>query len=46
VLTEKGERMQIELERRAGEPPPPIAALSPEDALALRDILSRAIEPD
>src|SRR5690242_1585533 len=46
VLTEKGERMQIELDRRAGEPPPPIAALSPEDALALRDILSRAIERD
>ena len=44
VLTAKGERMQIELDRRAGEPPPPIAALSPEDALALRDILSRAIE--
>ena len=46
VLTAKGERMQIELDRRAGEPPPPIAALSPEDALALRDILSRAIERD
>src|SRR3954451_21372923 len=28
VLTEKGERMQIEIERRAGEPPETIASLS------------------
>ena len=27
VLTEKGEWMRIELERRAGEPPPRLAAL-------------------
>ena len=46
VLTEKGEHMQIELDRRAGEPPATIASLSPEDAIALRDILTRAIEPD
>ena len=46
VLTEKGERMRIELDRRAGEPPPTIASLSPEDAVALRDILARAIDPD
>jgi len=44
ALTEKGERMRIELERRAGEPPPKIAALSAQDATALRDILSRALE--
>jgi hypothetical protein len=44
VLTKKGERTRIELDRRAGEPPPRIAALSPEDATALRDILARAIE--
>jgi MarR family transcriptional regulator, organic hydroperoxide resistance regulator len=46
VLTEKGERMRIELERRAGQPPPQIAALSARDAIALRDILSRALEGD
>jgi DNA-binding MarR family transcriptional regulator len=45
VLTAEGERMRIEIERRAGEPPPTIASLSAEDAIALRDILARAIEP-
>jgi DNA-binding MarR family transcriptional regulator len=45
VLTKDGERMQIEIERRAGQPPPTIASLSAEDAIALRDILSRALEP-
>jgi DNA-binding MarR family transcriptional regulator len=44
VLTEKGESMRIEIERRAGEPPPKLAALSEEDATALRDILTRAVE--
>ena len=39
VLTEKGEWMRIEIDRRAGEPPPQLAALSDEDAIALRDIL-------
>ena len=43
VLTEKGEWMRIEIERRAGEPPPKLAALSDEDATALRDILARAL---
>ncbi len=43
VLTADGERMQIEIERRAGEPPPTIASLSDEDAIALRDILTRAL---
>jgi DNA-binding MarR family transcriptional regulator len=42
VLTEKGEWMRVEIERRAGEPPPQIAALSAQDAIALRDILARA----
>ncbi len=46
VLTEKGEHTRIELERRAGEPPPRLATLPPEDALALRDILARALEAD
>jgi DNA-binding MarR family transcriptional regulator len=44
VLTKDGERMQIEIERRAGEPPPTIASLSADDAIALRDILARALE--
>jgi DNA-binding MarR family transcriptional regulator len=44
VLTEKGEWMRVEIDRRAGEPPPRLAALSPEDAAALRDILARALE--
>ena len=46
LLTADGERMQIEIERRAGEPPPTIASLSPEDATALRDILARALGED
>jgi DNA-binding MarR family transcriptional regulator len=44
VLTEQGEQMQVEIQRRAGEPPPTIASLSAEDAIALRDILTRALE--
>jgi MarR family transcriptional regulator, organic hydroperoxide resistance regulator len=44
VLTEKGEWMRAEIDRRAGEPPPKLAALSDEDATALRDILARAVE--
>jgi DNA-binding MarR family transcriptional regulator len=44
VLTEKGEWMRVEIQRRAGEPPPKIAALSVQDAIALRDILARAFE--
>jgi DNA-binding MarR family transcriptional regulator len=44
VLTEKGEWMRVELERRAGQPPPRIAALAAKDAIALRDILTRALE--
>src|SRR5215216_2956214 len=35
VLTDKGEGMRVQLERRAGEPPPRIAALSAKDATAL-----------
>ena len=46
VLTKDGERMQIEIQRRAGEPPPTIASLSEQDAIALRDILTRALEDD
>src|SRR5919198_2110041 len=36
VLTKEGERMQVEIQRRAGEPPPTIASLSDEDAITLR----------
>jgi DNA-binding MarR family transcriptional regulator len=43
VLTPKGERMREEVRRRAGEPPPSLASLSPEDAVALRDVLARAL---
>jgi MarR family transcriptional regulator, organic hydroperoxide resistance regulator len=46
VLTKDGERMQIEIQRRAGEPPPTIASLSEDDAIALRDILTRALGDD
>ena len=44
VLTDKGEWTRIEIERRAGQPPPRLAKLSEEDAVALRDILARALE--
>jgi DNA-binding MarR family transcriptional regulator len=42
ALTEKGESVRAEVQRRAGRPPPALAALSEEDATALRDILRRA----
>ena len=44
ILTEKGEWLRIEIDRRAGEPPPRLANLPEEDAAALRDILARALE--
>jgi len=44
VLTDKGEWTRIEIERRAGQPPPRLAKLSEEDAVVLRDILARALE--
>ena len=44
VLTDKGERTRIEIERRAGQPPPRLANLSDDDAVALRDILARALQ--
>ena len=43
ALTERGVRLQAEVHRRAGQPPPELAALSDEDAEALRDILARAV---
>jgi DNA-binding MarR family transcriptional regulator len=44
ILTEKGEWLRIEIDRRAGEPPPRLANLSEDDAAALRDIPARALE--
>ncbi len=44
ILTEKGEWLRVEIDRRAGEPPPRLANLPEEDARALRDILARALE--
>jgi hypothetical protein len=44
VLTDKGEWTRIELERRVGQPPPRLANLPERDAVALREILARALE--
>jgi MarR family transcriptional regulator, organic hydroperoxide resistance regulator len=44
ILTEKGEWLRVEIERRAGQPPPRLANLPESDAAALRDILARALE--
>src|SRR5919109_4562533 len=44
VLTPKGRALRAELEERLSEPPPPIAALSPEDLHTLRDLLGRVVE--
>jgi DNA-binding MarR family transcriptional regulator len=43
VLTEHGESVRAEVQRRAGRPPPELAGLSGEDAVMLRDILRRAV---
>jgi MarR family transcriptional regulator, organic hydroperoxide resistance regulator len=43
-LTEKGATLAAEVERRAGQPPPELAAMPEEDAVALRDILRRALD--
>ena len=44
VLTGKGESTRVEIERRAGQPPPRLAKLPEDDAAALRDILARALD--
>ena len=44
ALTPLGESVREQVRRRAGSPPPPIAALSEEDAELLRDVLQRAID--
>ena len=45
VVTERGEEARRLVSERMSVPPAPIASLSPEDAVALRDILRRALEP-
>ena len=44
VITELGKQVRDQVERRMSVPPPPLAGLSEEDAMALRDILTRALE--
>ena len=44
ALTPQGEAVRAEVRRRAGAPPPEIAALSEADAEQLRDILLRAVQ--
>jgi DNA-binding MarR family transcriptional regulator len=44
ALTPLGESVREQVRRRAGSPPPPIAALSEEDAELLRDVLQRALD--
>jgi MarR family transcriptional regulator, organic hydroperoxide resistance regulator len=44
VLTPKGEWTRVEIDRRAGEPPPRLAKLHEDDARKLREILARALE--
>ena len=46
VVTERGEQVRRLVSERMSVPPPPIAALSPEDAVALRDILRRALDSE
>jgi DNA-binding MarR family transcriptional regulator len=44
-LTEDGQRVRREIERRIHEPPRAIAELPEDDQVALRDLLRRALEP-
>ena len=44
MLTPRGESVRDEVRRRVAKPPPELAALSEEDAVALRDILRRAVD--
>jgi DNA-binding MarR family transcriptional regulator len=42
-VTPEGERVRALLVKRMAEPPPAIARLSPEDQLALRELLEKAL---
>jgi DNA-binding MarR family transcriptional regulator len=44
-LTEEGQRVRREMERRISEPPEEIASLAEADQIVLRDVLRRALEP-
>jgi DNA-binding MarR family transcriptional regulator len=44
VITELGKSVRDQVERHMSVPPPPLAGLSEEDAIALRDILQRALD--
>ena len=44
VITEKGSDVRDAVEQRMSVPPPPLAGLSEQDAAALGDILSRALD--
>ena len=44
VITDKGSEVRGQVEKRMSVPPPPLAGLSEEDAVALRDILQRALD--
>jgi DNA-binding MarR family transcriptional regulator len=43
ALTGEGRRIRDELNRRLAEPPPALVELDPDDQVALRDILGRAL---
>ena len=44
ALTEHGRALRAEVKRRAAQPPPELARLPEEDAIALRDLLRRALD--
>jgi DNA-binding MarR family transcriptional regulator len=44
ALTELGHTVREQVRRRAGQPPPELAALPEEDAIALRDLLQKALD--
>jgi MarR family transcriptional regulator, organic hydroperoxide resistance regulator len=46
AVTPRGAELRERLAERLGEPPAALAALSPEDQRALRDIMRRALEQD
>jgi hypothetical protein len=43
TITERGAQIRDALGARLSEPPEPLASLPPEDQVALRDIMRRAL---
>ena len=43
IMTERGAQVRDALGARLSEPPEPLASLPPEDQVALRDIMRRAL---